>query len=169
MILILGGCKSADEHGSQRRSPSTLREFLLKHEATFNPVRYDSVLALHKDSETRGALNIRTVAMTALPETTSGFRAQILFTQDIDQANQLRDTLDSILPNEWVYIVYDAPYYKVRAGNYDDRTSAARMVKHLSSFGFKDAWIVPDKILKNIPSKPPVADIEAIPRLQAQQ
>jgi len=166
-ILLPGGCTSSGELPAQGRSPSTLKEFLLKHEATFDPLRYEPDIAWLKNASALGVLEIGTVAITALPETTAGFRVQILFTQDIDQATQLRDSLDSLFPDQWVYTVYDAPYYKVRVGNHDDRQTAAQIVKRLTSFGFKDAWIVPDNIFRNVPPKPPTGDIEAIPRLQA--
>ena len=168
-ILMLMGCKGAAELPPQGSTSSGLKEFLLKHEATFDPVRYDPDLARVGDAGSSSRLESRQVVLTALPETTSGFRVQVLFTQDIDQATQLRDTLDSILPDQWVYLVYDAPYYKVRVGNHEERTTATQLAKRLSSFGFKDAWVVPDNILLNIPPKPPAGEIEAIPRMEVQK
>jgi len=166
VILVLGGCKSPGELRSQDRAGSQLKEFIRKHEATFDPVKYDPDPRLLVNAGNSSGLAIRAIALTALPETTSGFRVQVLLTQVIDQASELRDTLDALLPNDWVYVVYDAPYYKVRIGDFRDRSGATQMVKRLSSFGFKDAWIVPDNILMNIPSKPPDVEIEAVPRLE---
>ena len=165
LVLLFSGCRSQNELNKSENASSSLREFILKHEGSFNPERYDIGIKAFERTTNSNMFTARTVAVVATPETTSGYRVQVLFTQDIDQATQLRDTLDILLPLEWIYIVYDAPYYKIRIGNYDDRTSAMQVVKQLLSYGFKDAWVVPDRILINIPQKPPVGDIEAVPRL----
>jgi len=139
-----------------------MREFFLKYEKTFNPSAYDPAPTLIKQEENaqHTALESAKIMITAVPETIPGFRIQVLFTQEIDQANHLRDSLDALLPQEWLYIVYDSPYYKVRVGNYEERNEANPLLKQLNTMGFRDAWIVPDNIIKNLPQKPPEVDIE---------
>ena len=92
----------------------------------------------------------------AVPETLAGFRVQVLLTQEIDQATHMRDSLDLLFPDEWVYIVYETPLYKVRVGNYLERPMANKMSRDLIERGFKDSWVVQDLVIKNTPRKPPV-------------
>ena len=160
--LALWSCSGSKEvePGAARTAP--LPESLRQYEKSFNPADYDADIQLVKQEEKtqRSALEAASVVTTALPETIPGFRVQILLTQEIDQAVQVKDSVDALLPDEWAYIVYDSPYYKVRVGNCEDRALANPLLKKLGSLGFKDAWIVPDNVLKNLPPKPPELNIE---------
>jgi hypothetical protein len=166
-ILVLGastlwrcsGAKSVEPHAV--KSPSDAG-FLQRFEKTFNPAEYDADIKVVKQEEKtqRSGVESANVITTAVPETIPGFRVQVLLTQDIDEAVQVRDSLESRFPDEWTYLVFDSPYYKVRVGNYEDRASAARLLKRLGVLGFTQAWVVPDNILKNLPPKPPELNIE---------
>lgn len=149
------GCSSSKEEAKERE---TLEEFLARYEKTFDPSKYPVPLSIEEISSKKNIAvsPFDSFYISTLPETLAGFRAQVMFTQDIDQAMQLRDSLNILLPDDWVYIVFDSPYYKVRVGNYLDRPSANKMVRMLIEKGFKDAWVVPDIVIKNAPPKPPV-------------
>jgi hypothetical protein len=84
---------------------------------------------------------------------------EFLATQEPAFRPALFDT--KYLPDEWVYLVYDLPYYKVRVGNYAEKEAANESVKKLVSLGYADAWVVPERILKNPPPPPP--PVPAIP------
>ena len=161
-IVVLWGCSSSEEAGKNDGPEMTEKEFLAKYEKTFNPADYDVDISVINAEEKRRMAELEGPAIltTAAPETVSGFRVQIFLTQEIDQANQLKDSAAAQVPEEWVYVVYDAPYYKVRIGNFPDRQSANVMVKKLAETGFKDAWVVPDNVFKNPPPKPPEIFIE---------
>ncbi|HEV8537793.1 MAG TPA: SPOR domain-containing protein, partial [Bacteroidota bacterium] len=106
------------------------------------------------------ALSTATVYTPALPETIPGFRVQALLTQDIDEADMAQRNLEQQLPDEHMYMVYDAPYYKIRVGNFPDRSGANLTLRRLVGLGYKDAWIVPDNVLKRPPPKLPDVFIE---------
>jgi hypothetical protein len=165
-IALIAGCSAADESISGELSNREMNDFLARNEKTFNPAVYDADLLYLTtvEMERHASLEIRPVFTTAVPETADGFRAQVFFTNNIDSANVIRDSVEHLLPFEWTYIVYDVPYYRVRVGNFPDRNDAVRMLKTLEGLGFKDAWAVPDKIIINLPSKPPIVDIQAEPR-----
>jgi len=158
---ILAGCGSSGGASHDATSHQTLQEFLARYEPTFNPSDFDpDIITLEQQEEQRhNALTYAEVAAPVLPETIPGFRIQVMFTQEIDEASQIRDTLSTLLPNEWVYIVYEVPYYKVRVGNYSDRPAASPLLKRLQLLGYKDAWIVPDNIIKNPPPRFPEESI----------
>jgi sporulation related protein len=166
-ILLLGPtalwrCSGAKgvEPKAERAAPDT--GFLHRFEKSFNPAEYDADISVVKQEEKteRSVVEAAHVITTALPETIPGFRVQVLLTQDIDEAVQARDSLENRFPDEWTYIVFDSPYYKVRVGNYEDRASASHILKRLGALGFNQAWIVPDNVLKNLPPKPPELNIE---------
>ena len=140
----------------------TRKDFLAKYEKTFNPSDYDVDINVIKAEEKKqqSEFDGPSLLVTALPETILGFRIQVFLTQDIDEANSIKDTVAAQLPDEWVYVIYDSSYYKVRVGNFPDRLSANLMVKKLVSGGYNDAWAVPDYILKNPPPKLPDILIE---------
>ena len=52
----------------------------------------------------------------------------------------------SFLYNEKIYIIFEAPNYKVRIGNYIDREDAEEVRNFLTNKGFPSAWIVRTKI-----------------------
>lgn len=162
LAIVLWGCSGTKEAERKTESAATPGDVLQRYEKTFNPADYDADIKLVKQAEKtqRSVVEAAHVVTTAVPETIPGFRVQVLLTQDIDHAVQIKDSVEHLLSDEWVYIVFDSPYYKVRLGNYEDRASANPALKRLGSLGFKEAWIVPDNVLKNLPPKPPELNIE---------
>lgn len=144
--------------------------FLQKYEKTFQPTEYNDEVdfILQEDKKERDIIEAARVLKIAPPETIPGFRAQVIFTSEIEEANRVRDSLLNMLSDEWTYIVYETPYYKVRVGNFIERASANMLVKKLSTIGYKDAWVVPDRIIKNPPNRIPDSfiqpDLQPVPK-----
>ena len=159
---IILGCAGTEESERSETSEGTLKEFLAKYEKTFRPSAYNLDVNLIKAEEQRQytTLHAATVYTTTASETIPGFRVQVLLTQEIDEANTTLSDLELQFPEEFAYMVYDAPYYKVRVGNFPVRTAANTKLKKLIKLGYKEAWIVPDNILKNPPPKLPDTFIE---------
>ena len=74
-----------------------------------------------------------------------GFRVQLLATRDRFSAEKFQSELEQIY-NEKIYIIFEAPNYKVRIGNFIDRQSAEKMRKDFSKKGYPSAWIIRTKI-----------------------
>ncbi len=106
-----------------------------------------TVSRLDTVSTPKDTLNIITSEADA--NTVPGFRVQLSSTQDLLQAVSTESLADSLLPNYDVYIVYDAPYYKVRIGDFRSRYEADRAVTYVAGHGFPDAWPVPDNVFRN--------------------
>ena len=83
------------------------------------------------------------------PIVVQGFRVQLFSTPEIDEANAKKAQAEAAFPDEWFFVVYDQPTYKVRGGNFVNRSAADAFAKHLTQKGFPDAWTVPEKIVKN--------------------
>jgi hypothetical protein len=161
-VVPVLGCKSSQQVQPREVVNKSLKEFLSRYEPTFNPSEYDDEVSMLRQVQRNHSAPLQAINpfTSAVPETIPGFRVQVLFTQDIDAANQMKDNVESALPENWVYVVYESPYYKVRVGNYTERASAVPMIKKLRSLGYKDAWVVPDNVVSNLPPKPPVIDVE---------
>jgi hypothetical protein len=112
--IALSACSGSREAegNAERRAPSD--NLLQRTEKTFNPSEYDADLQLVKQEEKsqHSVLESAHVVTTALPETIPGFRVQVILTQEIDQAVQVKDSLEILLPDEWAYLVFDSPYYR---------------------------------------------------------
>ena len=74
-----------------------------------------------------------------------GFRVQVLATKQLAKAEQLQKDLSSIL-NQKIYIVFEAPNYKVRVGNFIDRSKAENFRKNLIKEGYQSSWIIRTRI-----------------------
>ena len=74
-----------------------------------------------------------------------GFRVQVFATQDRNKADQLQREL-VLKFDEKVYIIFEAPNYKLRVGDFLDRENAERLRKRLVSSDFPSSWIVRTRI-----------------------
>ena len=74
-----------------------------------------------------------------------GFRVQILATNKLSKAEMLQKDLLSIL-NQKVYIVFEAPNYKVRVGNFIDRSKAENFRQDILKKGYPSSWIIRTRI-----------------------
>jgi hypothetical protein len=81
--------------------------------------------------------------------TVTGFRVQIGSTQDLSDAINERAKAETLLTGYNVYIIYDSPYYKVRAGDFRARYDATQAANFITGHGFPGAWVVPDNVFKD--------------------
>lgn len=149
MLSACSSSKKADK--TETGSSTSLHDF----EADFRPSDHEGDAAdifayLRSERETSEA----PPAVTTIPEMpllVTGYRIQLYATNDIDEANARKAGAEAAFPNEWFYIEYDPPTYKLRAGNFLSRSEAEMFLQTLQSTGYPDAWIVPDRVLKNPP------------------
>jgi len=134
------------------------KEKLSTFERSFKPSEYDSdiVLVHKKENQPRPIVDVPVETFTvAEPETVQGYRIQVFASNNYDEAVSVRNALNIDLPAQWVYMVYDAPTYKVRVGDYTNRADANLAVDGFIEKGYKGAWVVPDRVLANPRAKPP--------------
>ncbi|MEK6571947.1 MAG: SPOR domain-containing protein [Bacteroidota bacterium] len=130
-----------------------------KYERQFNPADYDPSLTRIEQlakADTIGRAGDIKPTETVPPEAIPGFRIQVLSTTEIDIANALKSELSTLPETVGIYIIYDSPYYKVRVGDFLYRPEANQLLKSLLDRGYKDAWIVADRVLKNPRPRKPV-------------
>ena len=164
LLLLLAGCAGCGSSGTAPRGGASATggfpDYLAESESTFHPSDYgiETWESPAIEGQTGAPGGTMDSVPASHPDTIPGFRVQVTITGDIDDANLLRDSLSRALSDEWVYIVHHPPYYKIRVGNFSERFAAGEMLERLRRHGFPDAWIVPDRILRNpLPKPAPMA------------
>ena len=76
----------------------------------------------------------------------SGYRIQLISTQNLSEAITIKAQADSLYSMP-VYVDFEPPNYKVRIGNYITNEEASSMQSAMQNQGFKNAWVVPSKIV----------------------
>ena len=74
-----------------------------------------------------------------------GYRLQIYDALTVTNANRTLKKYKKKLPDS-LYIVFEAPFYKIRYGNYTSKKIAENEKENLLKKGFKDIWIVRSRI-----------------------
>ena len=77
--------------------------------------------------------------------TKDGYRLQIYDAMTVTNANKILKKYKKTLPDS-LYIVFEAPFYKIRYGNYTSKKIAEAEKENLRKQGFKDIWIVKSRI-----------------------
>jgi len=74
-----------------------------------------------------------------------GFRIQLFATRDRFNAEKFQIDLGKIYDKK-IYVIFEAPNYKVRIGNFIDRKRAEKVRSEFSKKGYPSAWIIRTKI-----------------------
>jgi hypothetical protein len=149
--MACGGSKE-----TEKRTPPT-SDNSNKYEDEFRPSDFDIdakifFSELRKENEKKAVSTEQVV--TESPTVVAGFRVQLFATEEIDVANAKKAAAEAEFPEELFYIAYDPPTYKLRAGNFLNRADADAYAKILSERGYPDAWVVPERVFKNPPTRP---------------
>jgi hypothetical protein len=154
MILLAGGCASSKK-SERSEADGEYAESVRELEKDFQPSDYDPAVEPFFRHDDRPQNEIADTVADFTPakpgEQAQGFRVQIYSSSSIDSAKALKAMGERDFPNELFYLVYDPPKYKVRAGNFPNRFEADRFVRQLAERGYREGWVVPDRILKNPP------------------
>ncbi len=75
-----------------------------------------------------------------------GYRLQVLNTRSRDEAFKMKATLLENFPDDKAYVLYQSPYFKVRVGNFLNRSDAESFSKEVSRYLSQPAYIVDDMI-----------------------
>lgn len=78
-------------------------------------------------------------------QTDLGYRVQIMTTDSLEEANSVKAEVYFKVKVP-VYVIYDSPYYKVRAGDYIEIEKARNLNFKLIQLGYKDSRIVQDSV-----------------------
>lgn len=157
--LLLAGCAGSEpEPPSRAAHPRAQKSAPLDvFERDFSPSHYDVAIAEVESSSVRYTTIGRDTASLAgnsAVELVPGYRVQVMFSNSIDEATKVKSEVSVLFPADIVYMLYDSPYYRIRVGDFQERSGAARALKILLDKGYGQSWIVPDRVVNN-PVKPP--------------
>jgi len=110
-----------------------------------------SNVTVHKDPRfdelSAAQAEINRKAFISGPHRRSGFRVQVANTQNRDEANAVKAELLRRFPDEKSYLLYQAPNFRVRIGNFLTQKDAFQLRKMISAlYPQKGIYIVPDVI-----------------------
>jgi hypothetical protein len=157
LVLLLVGCTSSissirDEEPKQE-APKENKHSLAEYESTLNPADYDQEVevvekAHVEEKKQRAPLEIPKDSLVVEEEVVQGFRIQVFSSSSVDEATKMKDVVMEKFLGDSVYVVYDAPVYKVRVGDFVNRYEANQRLPEFMEKGYRDAWIVPDRIVQ---------------------
>jgi hypothetical protein len=162
--LLISGC-SASKNSEQGES---FEAKLRAAEANFRPSDHDP-LPEHSQKTPPGATDTvqapsqAEAVMLPAGEMVQGFRVQVFSSTNIDQSRAKKAQLEELYPDEWFYLDYASPSYRIRAGNFLSRFEADRFARLMTEHGFSEAWAVPERVYKNAgrrPAPPPQVQSE---------
>jgi len=81
---------------------------------------------------------------SAVTATETRYRVQLLASSRIETIREQKKEIEKKI-SEPVVIGYEAPYYKLYAGNFLKRQEAQVLLPKLKRLGFQDAWVVSTK------------------------
>ncbi len=165
LALLLAGCGATKESttGGRADSDAAIRSF----ESVFQPSDHDPLKPRTQDRVPRrpDSLATQDANETLTPtaaETVQGFRVQVYSSTEIDVARAKKAEFEAAFPEEWFYLDYQAPTYKLRVGNFLTRFEAERFARTLTDQGYREAWTVPETVLR-APGKRPLTPAPITP------
>ncbi|MBZ0199920.1 MAG: SPOR domain-containing protein, partial [Ignavibacteriaceae bacterium] len=75
-----------------------------------------------------------------------GYRVQVITTDNLDEANSTRSDLYFKTNQKAVYVIFDPPFYKVKAGDFTDVDDANALSFKLTQIGYNESRVVQDSI-----------------------
>ena len=67
-------------------------------------------------------------------------------TDDMNEANTTRDKMYELTNGKEVYISFEPPFYKVKAGDFTDVTDANNLKFKLNQLGYTEARVVQESV-----------------------
>ena len=110
---------------------------------------YSSVI-IHKDPRIdlliKKEAEINLANRKAAARTAHGYRLMVVNTNNREEALQAKTKIYTYFPEIKSYLVYQSPYFKLKAGNFRTREEAEKYQKDFSNYFPKGVFIVNDVI-----------------------
>jgi cell division septation protein DedD len=75
-----------------------------------------------------------------------GYRVQVITTDDLDEANEIRAEIYFKTNHKNIYIIFDPPFYKVKVGDFTNISDANSLVFKLNQMGYSEARVVSELV-----------------------
>ena len=149
-ILYLAGCSGSKSVTKQETHSDA------KYDESFDPMTLDDndieFPSIVKNTDPNN--NNTTTNTTNTPDIqkeVNGFRVQIIATQDLEKATLLEEEAKSqfSVNGHKTYLVFEAPLYKIRLGDFTSRNQADELKIQALKYGYREAFIVRTKVTVN--------------------
>jgi hypothetical protein len=77
---------------------------------------------------------------------TAGYRVLVLTTDNLDEANKMKAEIYFKTDQKPVYISFDPPFYKVKAGDFVNSTEANALGFKLNQMGYSESKVIRDTV-----------------------
>jgi hypothetical protein len=78
--------------------------------------------------------------------TQDGYRVLITSTDNLEDANQIKSDISNTVNDNEVYIDFEPPFYKVKAGDFDSQKTADNLRFKLNQLGYTEAKVIKETI-----------------------
>lgn len=107
-------------------------------------------VVVHKDARLDALVKKQAAINAAIKKANArsmkGFRLLVVNTNKRDEAINAKAKVYTYFPELKAYLVYQTPYFKLKAGNFKTRAEAEKYRKDMSSFFPKGVFIINDTI-----------------------
>jgi len=153
VIALLAACSSTKQVATPTNDPAS------KYDESFDPNSLnDDDIVIAKLEGKVAEPKVKNSGNTLLADEikfreASGFRVQLVATKSIETATLTEQEAKDIFitMKHKVYLIFDAPLYKVRVGDVTNRNAAEEIRDTAKDYGYREAFIVPSKV--NVPLK----------------
>lgn len=159
LLFLISSCTVAQKSvtpDQETQNPAKPAQQKSRFDESFDPLSLDDDDWVIQKKQHSGAIRIEEVSDSLdhghgnrkinKEQVIFGFRVQLYSTSDYYEAMAVRDEAGTKLGDD-IYVDYEQPYYKVRAGNFTDRQKAEEARSLAKSFGYTDAWIIQTNVL----------------------
>ncbi|HVO73562.1 MAG TPA: SPOR domain-containing protein [Ignavibacteriaceae bacterium] len=80
-------------------------------------------------------------------DTVTGFRVQVIATDNLQEADNIRSEIYFKTNQMNVYLVFEPPFYIVKAGDFINRSSANELSFKLNQMGYSEARVIQDSVI----------------------
>ncbi|MGE5810115.1 MAG: hypothetical protein ACM339_01335 [Ignavibacteria bacterium] len=87
------------------------------------------------------------ISDSAKTDTVTGFRVQVISTDNLQEADNIRSEIYFKTNQMNVYLVFEPPFYIVKAGDFANRSGANELSFKLNQMGYSEARVIQDSVI----------------------
>ena len=125
---------------------------IYQYDESFDPLTLDDddiIIAGDENSQiTDNSSNNPDIEKPTVVKEITGFRVQILATKNIETASLFEQEASERFNNlnHKTYLIFEAPLYKIRVGDCEERAQAEILRDQAMQYGYRESFIVKSKI-----------------------
>ncbi|MCW9096981.1 MAG: SPOR domain-containing protein [Ignavibacteriaceae bacterium] len=160
LTLFLIGCSAStgsryEKNEEKKSETETSKETNKKIDEDFDITPYQTEIKIEAPPLTEdklpldvwyGYVDTSSVLERKIIGTTDGYRVQVLSTDDIEEANRVRAEIYEKTARKEVYVTFEPPFYKVKAGDFTSKSEANDFKFKLNQLGYTEAKVVQDTV-----------------------